>query len=224
MAWRVAKSLDTLLGQINARFPNRDKASDGSIGDPAHQSRDSDHNAWFGPGIVTARDFDHDPRGGLDCDELTDQLAEARDPRLKYMIFNRWILDSRPQFNPWRWVRYTGSNPHTSHMHLSVMPNSSCDSTARWNLPLLGTWTTPLASVSGGGAAGRPTVRLGSVGTHVRELQARLRTRFPLYAGRLVTDGVFGRRTEAAVREFQRRSGLVANGVVGRQTWEAMGF
>ena len=33
MVWRVAKSLNVLLDQINAIAPNRDKSSDGSIGD-----------------------------------------------------------------------------------------------------------------------------------------------------------------------------------------------
>src|ERR1044072_4225530 len=155
--WRVARSLDILLGQINARFPNRDKQSDGSIGDKSHENRDSDHNQWYGPGIVTARDYDHDPRSGMDCDELTDQLAEGRDPRIKYIIFNRWILDSRPQFNPWKWVRYNGKNPHTTHMHLSVKAAPSCDSTDRWQLPMLGTWPKPTTIRP---PAGRPTIRL----------------------------------------------------------------
>lgn len=31
MTWRVAKSLEVLLAQINAIAPNRDKSSDGSI-------------------------------------------------------------------------------------------------------------------------------------------------------------------------------------------------
>ena len=44
MAWRVARSLDVLLGQLNALAPERSKASDGSIGDAAHASRSSDHN------------------------------------------------------------------------------------------------------------------------------------------------------------------------------------
>lgn len=138
MAWRVARSLDVLLGQINSRYPNRSKASDGSIGDAAHASRASDHNPHYGPGIVTARDYTHDPANGVDINRLSDELAASRDPRIKYVIANRLILDSRPGNNPWRWVPYYGSNPHTKHLHLSVMDNPSCDDTRPWNLPMLG--------------------------------------------------------------------------------------
>jgi hypothetical protein len=135
MAWRVAKSLDQLLRQLNEAFPKRSKVSDGSIGDAAHASRTSDHNPWYGPGIVTARDFTHDPANGLDCQKLADALVKARDPRIKYIIWNRRIIDSRAGSNPWKWMPYNGTNPHTKHLHLSVMDNSSCDSTAAWALP-----------------------------------------------------------------------------------------
>jgi hypothetical protein len=146
MAWRVARSLLTLRDQIDGRFPNRSRVSDGYIGDAAHATTDSDHNPWFGPGIVTAADWTHDPRAGFDIDRFTDELAASRDPRIKYIIANGWILDSRPPFSPWQWVRYYGSNPHTSHLHLSVMANSSADDTRRWNIPMLG----------GGGPAPQP--------------------------------------------------------------------
>lgn len=138
MAWRVARSLDVLLHQINERFPNRSKASDGSIGDAAHASRASDHNPWYGPGIVTARDYTHDPAHGVDIARLSDELAASRDPRIKYVICNRLILDSRPGNNPWRWMPYHGSNPHTKHLHLSVVDSPLCDDTRPWNLPMLG--------------------------------------------------------------------------------------
>ncbi|WP_370943992.1 hypothetical protein AB5J62_33465 [Amycolatopsis sp. cg5] len=134
MTWRVAKSLDVLLGQLNARAPRRSRASDGSIGDAAHATTDSDHNPWYGPGIVTARDFTHDPAGGLDCNWLADVLVRSRDSRIKYVIWNWRILDTRPQFNPWCWMPYSGSNGHTHHLHLSVMPNGSADDTRAWNL------------------------------------------------------------------------------------------
>lgn len=140
MAWRVAESLQTLLNQFNSRYPTRSKASDGSIGDAAHASRSSDHNPWFvknGQGIVTARDFTHDPAKGMDIDRLTDELAASRDPRIKYIIANGYILDSRPGNNPWRWMKYSGSNPHNKHFHLSVNTHN-CDDTRPWNLPSFG--------------------------------------------------------------------------------------
>lgn len=137
MTWRVAQSLLTLRDQINETFPGRNKASDGTIGDANHRNRNSDHNPWYGPGIVTAIDITHDPKNGVDIDRLTDELAASRDPRIKYIIANGLILDSRPQFNPWKWVKYNGPNPHTRHFHLSVMPNPSCDDTRPWDLPSL---------------------------------------------------------------------------------------
>src|SRR5690242_20433544 len=98
MAWRVARSLLTLRDQFNAKFPGRNKASDGTIGDPNHQGTDSDHNPWYG-GIVTAIDVTHDPASGVDIDRITDELQASRDPRIKYVIANGLIMDTRPQFN-----------------------------------------------------------------------------------------------------------------------------
>ena len=119
--WRVAKSLDALLAQINKTAPRRAKVSDGSIGDAAHSSRASDHNPHVRDdrmGVVTARDFTHDPKGGLDCHELAASLIEARDARVKYIIWNRQICSSI--VSPWQWRPYKGSNPHTKHLHISV--------------------------------------------------------------------------------------------------------
>jgi hypothetical protein len=140
MAWRIAESLEVLRKQFNDRYPNRSKLSDGGIGDAAHASRSSDHNPWYqkgGMGVVTARDFTHDPANGMDIDRLTDELAASRDPRIKYIIANGLILDSRPGNNPWRWMPYHGVNKHTKHFHLSVMPEL-CDDARPWNLPSFG--------------------------------------------------------------------------------------
>ncbi|MGP3924687.1 hypothetical protein [Streptomyces sp. 8N616] len=138
MDWRVARSLDVLLEQLNKRFPARSTEHDGGIGDGDHQGRDSDHNPWYGPGIVTARDYTHDPAHGVDIDLITDELAASRDPRIKYIIANGLILDSRPEYHPWQWVPYDGPNQHTSHFHLSVVADPLCDDPRPWNLPILG--------------------------------------------------------------------------------------
>ncbi|MEV5538467.1 hypothetical protein AB0L13_16550 [Saccharopolyspora shandongensis] len=141
MAWRVARCLEVLREQFNDAFPDRSTASDGGIGDAAHASRSSDHNPWHkvgGIGVVTARDFTHDPANGMDIDRLTDELAASRDPRIKYLIANGLILDSRPGNNPWKWMPYTGANPHRKHFHISVVPEL-CDDDRPWNLPSVNT-------------------------------------------------------------------------------------
>ncbi len=135
--WRIAKSLEKLRLQLNTLAPNRSKASDGGIGDAAHASRNSDHNPWVkdakGVGVVTARDFTHDPAGGLDCHRLAEILAESRDPRIKYIIWNRRILSASKA--PWKWLPYDGANAHTKHLHLSVRDKAQFyDSEAAWDL------------------------------------------------------------------------------------------
>jgi N-acetyl-anhydromuramyl-L-alanine amidase AmpD len=63
----------------------------------------------------------------------------------------------------------------------------------------------------------------GSEGPQVAELQRRLKFGYPEYAGHLEVDGVFGPQTEAAVREFQRRTaGLRVDGIVGPATAAAL--
>lgn len=133
MAWYIARSLDVLLGQLNALAPRRNKASDGGIGDPAHSARTSDHNPTS-TGQVCARDYTHDPAGGLDCNWLANVLVASRDSRIKYIIWNRRILDTRPGFRPWTWQPYTGTNPHTKHLHLSVKAGAVGDNASQWNL------------------------------------------------------------------------------------------
>jgi hypothetical protein len=78
--------------------------------------------------------------------------------------------------------------------------------------------------LGGGGQPGRPTIRQGSKGQDVRDLQAHLKSVHSSYAGHLAVDGDFGPRTRAAVVEFQRRSGLAADGIVGPLTWARLGI
>lgn len=140
MAWRVARSLDVLLGQLNSLAPQRSKASDGGIGDAEHASRSSDHNPWVGPApdgkmLVTARDFTHDPAGGLDCNWLADTLIASGDRRIKYIIWNRRIWAGS-------WRVYTGINQHTHHLHLSVVSFPICDDPTPWSLGVEGDLNT----------------------------------------------------------------------------------
>ena len=134
--WRVAESLQRLLEQVNQMAPGRSKASDGSIGDPRHQSRNSDRNPWVidgNIGVVIARDITHDPANGCDAQKIADSIVASRDPRVKYIIWNRRICNSKVQ--PWTWRPYTGTNPHNKHVHISVLPEKSkYDDRSDWQL------------------------------------------------------------------------------------------
>ena len=61
----------------------------------------------------------------------------------------------------------------------------------------------------------------GSSGNVVREIQTRLKN-WGYYNG--AVDGVYGSRTEEAVRYFQRKNGLSPDGQVGNQTLAALGI
>lgn len=61
----------------------------------------------------------------------------------------------------------------------------------------------------------------GSTGDVVAEVQRRLKN-WGYYSG--VVDGVYGSKTEEAVRFFQRRNGLSADGQVGNKTLAALGI
>lgn len=59
-------------------------------------------------------------------------------------------------------------------------------------------------------------LKRGSRGDAVRAAQTLLEDNG---WGNLSQDGVYGAKTEAAVRKFQRERGLVVDGVLGRYTW-----
>jgi hypothetical protein len=134
--WRLAKSLEQLRTEINAAFPGRNKASDGSVGDTSHSARTSDHNP-NDAGVVCAIDVTHDPASGCTGDRLAAALIKSRDPRIKYLIWNKRMCRAYPhQGSPaWTWNPYTGANAHQHHIHISVSADKSLyDSTEEWGL------------------------------------------------------------------------------------------
>jgi len=206
--WRVAHSLEKLRSQINTARPKRSKSSDGSIGDAAHASRSSDHNPWISDGtmgVVSAIDLTHDPKGGFDSYACAEMLRTKKDKRIKYVISNKRIFSSTTQ--PWVWRAYTGSNPHSQHVHVSVMSTKSqFDNVAEWDLGDLFSGEAP----TGPPTVETPILRRGDKGPDVAALQAMLG---------IEDDGYFGPDTEAAVTLFQRQRGLEADGIVGGYTW-----
>lgn len=133
---RIANSLGKLRDQVNAKWPNRSKASDGWIGDAAHAASASDHNPNRA-GVVCALDITNSPQTGFDVHALADRLRINRHPNLKYIISNRRICGA---WTGWNWWPYYGSNPHSSHAHFSVgvgndgQSQPPYDDTTAWNI------------------------------------------------------------------------------------------
>ena len=123
LAKKATPAAIAVLRQATALRPKRKKASDGLLPSAAHikQSPNSDHNTGY------AVDLTHDPKNGIDCVEIFEKLKE--DKRVKYLIFQRkiWSRDKAKQGNR----RYTGSNPHNKHLHISI--NAACSTdTSPW--------------------------------------------------------------------------------------------
>jgi hypothetical protein len=112
-----------VLRQATAIAPKRMKASDGLLPSAAHlkASPTSDHNTGL------AVDLTHDPKNGIDCELIFEKLKE--DERVAYLIFNKkiWSRQRRKEGNR----KYSGSNPHTKHLHISIN-DSHADDTSPW--------------------------------------------------------------------------------------------
>jgi Rad3-related DNA helicase len=141
MSWRLARSLDVLRAEVNAAAPSRSKRSDGTIGDAAHRATWSDHNP-NASGVVCALDLTHDPAGGADMNVIADHIRKRGHPALKYLIWSRRIYSVARAGEGWR--PYGGSNPHTSHLHVSVGIGSDgrsvgpYDNTSPWGISSTG--------------------------------------------------------------------------------------
>ena len=135
----LCKAGETLRGQINDAYPDRDKTSDGWIGDARHSSRKSNHNPDAdSDNVVRAIDIDKDlanPKLDYAAD-LADQLrlCAKKDGRIAYVIFRGKIASPRLG---WRFRPYKGLNAHEHHIHISFTPKGDKDATP-FKIPLLG--------------------------------------------------------------------------------------
>lgn len=152
--WRAMNSLLVLRDQVNAFAPNRDRASDGLVGDAAHQATTSDHNPHdvdgVGRDIVTALDLTHDPAGGFDSYRFAETLRRNRDRRIKYVISNGRMFSSyaTSSYAPFAWRPYSGADQHTGHVHVSVLDAPISDTRTLWNLDGLDDDMTPAEFVA----------------------------------------------------------------------------
>jgi hypothetical protein len=110
------------LRDATIRWPNRKRASDGIMGDAAHQQRKSDHNQG------NAFDLTHDPDHGVDCNELSRLVITTHGTRVTYVIWNKVIWNNELYDSAHAGYRaYHGPNPHTKHMHVSIAASARDD-------------------------------------------------------------------------------------------------
>ncbi len=145
------------------------------------------------------------------------QGAMARRLGINYIIWNR------QQWKAWApergWTAYTGSSPHTDHIHISFTWDGAVKRTSWW------TGTAVTTYLTGPPGAAQPTsnnpkdyvniaLRRGSRGKAVEVLQKTI--------GGIAADGSFGPATEARVKAYQKSKGLTVNGVVDSRVWKAL--
>jgi hypothetical protein len=150
---------------------------------------------------------------------LADKLvANSAELGIQCVIYNRRIWSGSYPHAGWR--PYNGTHPHTDHLHVELSWNSARTLTAERVQQVLGG--------GGGGQPGpgpnpgnRPTIRRGSKGAAVSEVQRILNAWYPSLS-RLAVDGDFGPATEARVKYMQQRAGLAVDGIVGPNTWRRL--
>lgn len=220
MAWRLAKSIKTLLDQVNAEDPHRRKDGDGGIGDAAHASRSSDHNPYIvvkGQGVVRAYDFTHAPETGFDAYAFAEMLLKNKDPRVRYVISNRKIAAGKSGPDAWKWRPYSGKNPHNHHTHVSVTElEAEFDNPKSWNLSGLVGEAAANAPEANNYVPPPATLRIKARGELVKMMQAGIGLK-----GAQV-DGWFGADTEKALKAFQVSHDLTPDGICGAQCWEVI--
>ena len=212
MSYFLAPSLVAFRNEVNARWPRRDKSSDGWIGDTSHAARVSSHNPlWSAPGkwsgVVRAVDFDiddNDPNSDLRKEIIK---AAVGDSRVWYVISNG-IIYSRTY--SWAARRYTGSNGHYGHVHVSLREiESAWSDTSRWLDPAKPTWEWNPKVISdltlvqhefqkGAGHRAGALVRYHGVAAVQNALNAKA-------DANLAVDGFAGRTTVEAMGAYERK-------------------
>jgi peptidoglycan hydrolase-like protein with peptidoglycan-binding domain len=205
----LAGNLANLRREINARWPHRDKKSDGWIADAAHPST-SDHQP-DSRGVVHAIDVDVD---GIDP-KLLVKKAIAH-PTTKYVIWNRTIWSRSHGFEA---RKYTGEDPHTSHVHISGRSGREFETNGKaWGL-------------AEGVAKVPASPKKDAVGSRTLKLeQPRMRGDDVAFIQRFVgknqagkADGIFGPETEQGVRFYQKLRGIAVTGICDKHTFHEMG-
>lgn len=245
MAWTLTKGLKNVNAEFDEAFPKRDKASDGTVGDLAHQSGRSGHNPDR-TGKAEYRDGD-----GLDEVRATDRDKDLRNPKVSmeqviqylvqqgrkgvYLPFRYFIYRGRiwKKANGWKTEKYTGRNGHYEHAHFSGDWTQKADN---WSgklglVALVKKLTAPPAPTKPAPAkpkppAGtKPPVQSGTHKPGSRTISAALKSRgddvkfVQKWIGKKrmgPADGIAGPRFTSGVKWYQGVRNLKQTGVVDK--------
>jgi hypothetical protein len=131
MTCAEAPTCRVALDELTLTHPKRDRRSDGICASPQHhaQNPNSDHERG------DAYDVTHDPYHQVDCWDLSNLLVEKRDHRVLYVIWQRviWRSYDKPGLPAWEPEHYYGTNPHTTHMHVSIRHEIRSDTEDWWS-------------------------------------------------------------------------------------------
>lgn len=186
MNWYLNRSLTNFRSEVTARWPKRDKTSDGTIGDYDHSKTSSDHNP-DPDGSVDAWDMDVD---GVDVKACL-RAFEAHESS-KYWIYNDQICFRSEGWKP-RSYAYVGPNRnrHTKHVHFNTRESHE-HSTKPWfkeelDMPLSNDDVKRVANAVWDAGFGRTNPetagqRLGDLDLAVPRIEAQLADLKALYA------------------------------------------
>lgn len=208
-----------LVEEIDILGPKRDDASDGSIGDTAHQSRSSNHNRDDVSGSKTpqsdsdgrpdVRAVDIDDSGPFmngftmqkGVDHIVSRCRSGAEDRLVEVIYNRKAYYAS---NGWREVDYTGSNAHTEHAHFGAKADTGKLENDRRPWGLVEKWGDGMAYLPRKGDGPSEDVKawqydLSTLGYAFGDGQT-----YGPY------DGIYGDKMEKAVNQFREDVGGAA--------------
>ena len=125
---KLSKAAVQLREQIDDDYPSRDRRSDGSFADARHLSNNPTSDHIPVDGFCRAIDIDSDLNAHKEeAHGLANAIrlcAKRGDKRIKYVIYDGRIAS--PILN-WKWRKYSGANPHKSHIHISFNPSGDQD-------------------------------------------------------------------------------------------------
>lgn len=146
MAGKLAPSLIRLFDEIDFRWPNRDHRTDGWYANPKDRISKG-HNPGHN-GYSHAIDVDDD---GIDEMWIINNIRKD-DKVLWYIIWYKTLYSNTYNWKP---RPYTGSNPHTDHMHIEIYQTDYAEQwTGRWGIKPAGTGTTADTEPSGSSTPG----------------------------------------------------------------------